>query len=512
MANGRKVIVIGIDGADYYVINRFMSEGFLQTFKELFETGTPLLLESTIPVSSAPAWTSFLTGVPPKLHGIHGFILRSKNGRRIPANYNTIGATTIFDILKTHGKRILSINVPMTAPAPKIKGSVIISGFSNYDMRITEKTVHPPILAGILRRQYGYEVIEPEGSPDIFDYIKKAIELDIIRMEILNDLLWSDNFDVVLFVFTASDRIQHFLWASIDPIHPLYKKLSKYSFILCHYYQMIDRFVKVLIKEFDSDNVRLIIVSDHGFRSVYFQVHIENILYKNGLFNINVNFKKMLMDLLLNVIDEHYHVLRSMIAIADFNQFLTKIFNSIIKDVKNKAVEANIFKENLIDVLDQHDAWFVNWNLIRKIFNCTTVDINVRKKIAKIIAKTALASILDKIQDVYINEYDTDLSLFQPDIVFQLKRPFMASGPLLAPGLPNITKTERLTGTHDKYGILIVKDNNAPLENKLELNNTVKIHEATRYVYDALNINLNNSRAKIINILKRMKYREIMSK
>lgn len=57
-----EVMVIGIDGASWNVLNAMMHAGVMPTLKRLVETGISGGLTSTIPPTSPPAWTSFMTG------------------------------------------------------------------------------------------------------------------------------------------------------------------------------------------------------------------------------------------------------------------------------------------------------------------------------------------------------------------------------------------------------------------------------------------------------------------
>ena len=66
-----KSILIGIDGAEPKLIDKWIDElPNLQKFYSCYGK-----LNSTIPPSSAPAWTSIVTGVMPSEHGIYDFFI-----------------------------------------------------------------------------------------------------------------------------------------------------------------------------------------------------------------------------------------------------------------------------------------------------------------------------------------------------------------------------------------------------------------------------------------------------
>jgi len=73
-----RVLVIGLDGATFEVIDPLIREGKLPTLGRLLREGTRAVLESTAFPHSAPAWTSCMTGVNPGKHGVFGFGVRDE--------------------------------------------------------------------------------------------------------------------------------------------------------------------------------------------------------------------------------------------------------------------------------------------------------------------------------------------------------------------------------------------------------------------------------------------------
>lgn len=72
----RRVMLLGIDGMDYWLTRQLMAEGKLPNFSALAEQGTFLPLETTMPPLSPVAWTTFATGMDPGGHGIFDFLRR----------------------------------------------------------------------------------------------------------------------------------------------------------------------------------------------------------------------------------------------------------------------------------------------------------------------------------------------------------------------------------------------------------------------------------------------------
>ncbi len=74
----KRLIVVGLDGQDPQLTDRFMQEGKLPNFEKLAETGSYLPLKTTFPSVSPVAWSSFSTGTNPAKHNIFDFLDRDR--------------------------------------------------------------------------------------------------------------------------------------------------------------------------------------------------------------------------------------------------------------------------------------------------------------------------------------------------------------------------------------------------------------------------------------------------
>ena len=74
----KRLIVVGLDGQDPGLTDRFMKEGKLPNFQRLAEKGCYLPLKTTFPSVSPVAWSSFSTGTHPAKHNIFDFLDRDR--------------------------------------------------------------------------------------------------------------------------------------------------------------------------------------------------------------------------------------------------------------------------------------------------------------------------------------------------------------------------------------------------------------------------------------------------
>jgi predicted AlkP superfamily phosphohydrolase/phosphomutase len=74
----KRLIVVGLDGQDPGLTDRFMAEGLLPNFQTLASTGSYRRLRTTFPSLSPVAWSSFSTGTNPGRHNIFDFLDRDR--------------------------------------------------------------------------------------------------------------------------------------------------------------------------------------------------------------------------------------------------------------------------------------------------------------------------------------------------------------------------------------------------------------------------------------------------
>jgi predicted AlkP superfamily phosphohydrolase/phosphomutase len=75
-ANGKKLIILGIDGMDPDLLTKLMAEGKMPNFARLAQQGSFRKLTTSIPPQSPVAWSNLITGMNAGGHGIFDFIHR----------------------------------------------------------------------------------------------------------------------------------------------------------------------------------------------------------------------------------------------------------------------------------------------------------------------------------------------------------------------------------------------------------------------------------------------------
>ncbi len=303
-----KVVVIGIDGATFDLIRPWAEKGKLPTFQRMLAEGASCILLSTIPPSSPPAWTTFMTGMNPGKHGIFNFTRRvPESYKRMSVNSSFRSGKTIWNLLDEMNRNSIVVNVPFTCPPDKING-LMIAGHPAQEYksrRELDKVAFPVDRYKELEQEIGgYEIhLNPllyrvEEATDLL--LGEAQRMLEKRVKAVTTLMKRDRWDLFVVVFTVIDALQHFFWNYMDKTHPRYdpNQAERYSNTILLFYQRIDEAMSRIIDALESDTT-VFVVSDHGFGPKVREFYVNAWLAKLGLLHIRkrLTFRKIMASL-----------------------------------------------------------------------------------------------------------------------------------------------------------------------------------------------------------------------
>ena len=175
--NSKKVLIIGLDGFTWRIGKRLIQEGHMPTLRQLIENGCHGQLKSVMPFETAPAWSSFQTGCYPEKTGIHAFHGYVRESRQIKLNsFQQIKVPTIWELMSAAGKKVVSINMPMTSPPPRING-VMIPGLTCPT--ISRETVYPPDIYDRYIRTYSdYKIVNKDKQENLADDVECSSKIE----------------------------------------------------------------------------------------------------------------------------------------------------------------------------------------------------------------------------------------------------------------------------------------------------------------------------------------------
>ena len=134
----RRIVLIGLDGAPYSLMEKLSDQGVMPHFKSLRDEGVFRQMKAPLPDNSAVSWSSIMTGTNPGVHGIFGFTDLIPNTYTLGfPNFNNLKALPFWK--KEPDRNYIIINLPFTYPASEINGK-LVAGFVSPTL---EKAVYP---------------------------------------------------------------------------------------------------------------------------------------------------------------------------------------------------------------------------------------------------------------------------------------------------------------------------------------------------------------------------------
>jgi predicted AlkP superfamily phosphohydrolase/phosphomutase len=283
-----KIFLIGLDGADWGVIDRLLKGGKLPNLKRLIHSGVSGRLRTLRPWRSPLIWTSIVTGKKPQKHGIHGFLNQRGNKEHdIPYCRLNRRCLALWNILSQQGMVVGIVGPWVTWPAEKVNGYILSDRM--YAKNLTA-TTFPPELKDILFQQIDplskrvenplYTAMQKMLEPGNL-YLRSALQKNIknektyLQQDHLKasaGLYFNDIFDPNFFFLyiRGPDVTGHFFWKYYEPdpsVSP--DEIEAFADLIPYNYMYQDYIVGEYLREAGPDTTT-IIVSDHGMaRSSY---------------------------------------------------------------------------------------------------------------------------------------------------------------------------------------------------------------------------------------------------
>ncbi len=282
-----KVLVIGLDGATFDLLNPWMDKGELPVLARLKRDGCWGNLRSAFPPFTGVAWASFLSGKGSGRHNIFDFYepLTNKDLELEFSTSHSIRTEKLWDILSKNKKTIGAINVPLTYPPEQVR-EFMISGINNPEKGI----FYPEELEKELIDKIGnYYVTVNWRDTELStsEFINMVKHYDQKRGEAALYLMDRYDCDFFIILFCGTDRLQHRLWHLLDPQHERFKKevSDKYYQDILSYYKLLDSMIGDMVNKAD-DNTSIFIISDHGFGPLKKVIFINDFLREKGFIRV----------------------------------------------------------------------------------------------------------------------------------------------------------------------------------------------------------------------------------
>jgi predicted AlkP superfamily phosphohydrolase/phosphomutase len=300
---GGRMLLVGIDSADWDIIDPLLAQGRLPNLAALIESGVACDFHSLEPKQKSPTiWATIATGKFPSKHGIGDYIdPLSKN--LMTSNMRT--ARSFWDILGDNGVSVTVVGWLVSWPAEPVNGYMVTDYFRyppKADRPLPEHLTYPEDL---LAEVEPFRVVADQVTDEDLDRFidldaaltadeaqKLPVEAMFKEMRAINELprmtsslqdivAGDETFlgvtrelmshhptDVTVVYLRGVDSASHRFWASAHPGEvgfPVAETDSRvFGQTVTNYYEYADEMLGELVADFGKGTV--IVCSDHGFQ------------------------------------------------------------------------------------------------------------------------------------------------------------------------------------------------------------------------------------------------------
>jgi Flp pilus assembly protein TadD len=290
----RPVYFIGLDGADWEMLDPLIASGAMPNLARLAGEGSSGVLETEHPTLSPLLWTTMMTGVSPLEHRILDFTGFSPDGVREPIRSDERRAPAVWSIASWSGRKIGVFGLWATYPAENVHGVVVSDRFSSFlgpRGSPPEGAVFPASFASVasaarerieqglglpdLRRfLFDLEVAELERAKratnpysDPIAGLRRMVAETRLQDELFRDFVSRAQPDLAILYLESTDTAGH-LFAPFLPPRPESTPAAEYGrfhTVPEAYFRWIDELLGTYSELAAKSGAVLFIASDHGF-------------------------------------------------------------------------------------------------------------------------------------------------------------------------------------------------------------------------------------------------------
>ena len=253
-ASDAHVLLVGIDSADWDLIDPLLEQGRLPHLARLRREGAWSVLHSDVPTLSPLLWTTVVTGRPPDEHGVVDFVMLDPvTGAQTPIASSFRKVKALWNILTEAGRTVGVVGWWATWPAEAVEGVLVSDrvAFSLFHYEEGERSqgvTYPPsyvdrvvqlrveateIGLQALRRfaavsQADFDIsteLLQQGSPDSFQHpvasLRKILASTATYHRIALDLLKRGQPSWFAVYYQGLDEVNHRFAHLSAPQHPL---------------------------------------------------------------------------------------------------------------------------------------------------------------------------------------------------------------------------------------------------------------------------------------------------
>ena len=180
----KHIIFIGLDGADWQLLDRYMSDGTMPNLARIVAASEKRTLLTQHPPLSPLVWTTMMTGVSPLEHRILDFTrFNPSTGEKEPITSDERHVPAIWNMLTEKGQRVDVIGMWATYPPEKVNGTIVTDRDVAGDYLAQTEKVHRAALDAMHRDHPNLAIVYFQGT-DVIGHLfasQRVNEQDVRR-------------------------------------------------------------------------------------------------------------------------------------------------------------------------------------------------------------------------------------------------------------------------------------------------------------------------------------------
>jgi tetratricopeptide (TPR) repeat protein len=290
------VIFIGLDGADWALLDQYAERGVMPVLRGLVAEGASGTLQTIHPALSPLIWNTMLTGVMPLEHRILDFLrVNPVSGQREPITSDERKAPAVWNMATNAGKRVAALGFWATYPAEAVNGLLVSDRLFTFLYSETEpppgvvnphdedawaretlKRVEQEVNYGELREflpslteeEYRAAIAakDPYGHP--VGALRRVLVETYVYDRLARDYFARAKPDLTAVYIQGTDTVGHVFAPYAPPRQPSIApaEFDRYSGVAERYFARIDRMLGDYRKLAEGAGAVLVLGSDHGFK------------------------------------------------------------------------------------------------------------------------------------------------------------------------------------------------------------------------------------------------------
>lgn len=284
----RRLLMLGLDSIDWYLVNEWAAAGHLPVLRELLDDSQLLFCAEANRALPGSVWTDIATGVSA---GTHGYVdlthLTPDSYRFEHIDERRLSAAPFYQLLSDAGVRCAVVDFPIDYLLENFNGLQIVDWGTEF--KLGSFATQPSQLAAQLRATYGRHPLTDYdrtrlGLSELVGLKHQLTRGIEVKRRFAVDLLRRRQHEFVFFNFAELHKAGHFFWKFHDRTHPDFTAAEpQLTDSLREIYQQMDRAIGSVLEQLGG-NDELVLVTDRGMYAEYRGEHlVERILLELDL-------------------------------------------------------------------------------------------------------------------------------------------------------------------------------------------------------------------------------------